>query len=158
MADCQKRGWREWCFLVNIGVRGFVRQLLRRALTVIGVTRLEIIAHRATEQGGRNGIAVVMEKKRRTVGKTARDNCAIKIGTQADNWMVPVWELITLVGAPLDVVVDRLKQPRKEEPPDDGIITHRNHQDVYRYYPDKLFFFFLFIISILLLPFELKCS
>lgn len=66
---------------------------------------------------------MVMEKKRRTVWKTARDNCAIKIGTQADNWMVPVWGLITLVGAPMEVVVDRLKQPRKEDPPDDGIIS-----------------------------------
>lgn len=66
---------------------------------------------------------MVMEKKRRTVGKTARDNCAIKIGTQADNWMVPVWELIISVGAPMEVVVDRPNQPRKGDPPDDGIIS-----------------------------------
>lgn len=39
-------------------------------------------------------------------GKTMRDICECKIGTQADSWMVPGWELITPDGAPLGVVVD----------------------------------------------------
>lgn len=66
----------------------------------------EKTAHRATKQRGRNSIAMVVEKKRGTVGKTVRDNCECKIISQADSWMVPGWELITPVGAPLEVVVD----------------------------------------------------
>lgn len=38
--------------------------------------------------------------------ETVRDSCACKIRTQADSRMVPSWELITPVGAPLEVVVD----------------------------------------------------
>lgn len=54
----------------------------------------------------REGKGELAVKKRGTVGKTVRDNCECKIISQADSWMVPGWELITPVGAPLEVVVD----------------------------------------------------
>lgn len=41
VADCQERGWRVWCFPVEVGTRGFVGQSLWRALRVIGVIGLE---------------------------------------------------------------------------------------------------------------------
>ena len=41
VADCQGRGWRVWCFPVEVGTRGFVGQSLWRALRVIGVIGLE---------------------------------------------------------------------------------------------------------------------
>lgn len=53
----------------------------------------------------------------------------VHVRHKADSWMVLGWELITPVGAPLEAP----KQPRKEDLPDDGIITHLYHQDVYRY-------------------------
>lgn len=65
----------------------------------------EKIAYRVTSQRNRNGIAMIMKKKRATAGKT--DNRACKISTQADSWIVPGQEMITLVGAHLEVVVDR---------------------------------------------------
>nr|XP_034331688.1 uncharacterized protein LOC117690947 [Crassostrea gigas] len=41
VADCQERGWRVWCFPVEVGTLGFVGQSLLRALRVIGVIGLE---------------------------------------------------------------------------------------------------------------------
>lgn len=46
--------------------------------------------------------------------ETVRDSCACKIRTQADRRMVPGWELITPVGAPLEVVVDSAKTTERE--------------------------------------------
>ena len=52
VADCQERGWRVWCFPVEVGTRGFVGQSLWRALRVIGVIGLErrqLIGRRSNE-------------------------------------------------------------------------------------------------------------
>lgn len=66
---------------------------------------------------GRNDIAMGLEKSRRTVLKTVGDNCACKIGTHADSWIVPGWELITLVGTPLEVVEDGAETIEEEDHP-----------------------------------------
>lgn len=60
-------------------------------------------------------------------GQTVRDNCECMIGAHTDNWMVPGRELITPVGAPLEIVEDSTEKTRKEDPP-----THLYHQDVNR--------------------------
>lgn len=58
---------------------------------------------------------MVGEKKRGAVGKIVEDNCASKISTNADSWMVLCWELITPVGAPLEVVVDSTETSKEGE-------------------------------------------
>lgn len=35
--DCQHRGWKVWCFPVEVGCRGFVGQSMWRAMRVIGI-------------------------------------------------------------------------------------------------------------------------
>lgn len=47
-------------------------------------------------------------------GQTVRDNCACMICAHTDNWMVPGRELITPVGAPLEVVEDSAEKKNEE--------------------------------------------
>ena len=38
VADCQDKGWKAWCFPVEVGCRGFVAQSLCRGLKNLGIT------------------------------------------------------------------------------------------------------------------------
>ncbi|VDI78992.1 Hypothetical predicted protein [Mytilus galloprovincialis] len=83
LAECRDNGWRVWLFPVEVGSRGFVGQSMWRALRALG----------------RSSIDVVMGKKVRTVE-------AESVEAGMDSHMVSGWDLITPVGAPLEVVVD----------------------------------------------------
>ena len=38
VAECKEKGWKTWCFPVEVGCRGFVAQSLPHALRQLGIT------------------------------------------------------------------------------------------------------------------------
>ena len=61
--DCERRGWRSWCYTVEVGCRGFIGQSVMKLLRDIGVSRVnQNRAVRELQEAAEIGSSWVMTK------------------------------------------------------------------------------------------------